>query len=502
MAEFKGKEVELDKPFRLPDGGSKKFGVYVKDGDKVKKVTFGSPDMEIKRDDPKARKSFRARHKCDQQKDKTTASYWSCKMWQSNKSVSDILGEEIMAKYKVLSKDTIIEGRVVPEGTRVKIVESSNVYNIKVIDDYVKNSIDKLSSIFKTFNEKDIKKALVGIVDSIRWTDSSEEAWDLYVSSIDNYKMVDRIDFVKIYADIKDSIFYESTEKTLDKKIKVKENKEGNKRKEKMKENYHTKMILGESDSKTITEKTRVDANARKKALVQFLGYDAEQVADIEDGWDETDFETPDGEYLVLTDIEADVAFEDSMENLWDDIGMDSFTPAFQDWIMENAVYVSPTDDRILRSEEADSWAEEPEPYVEWFDIDKIKEELKDEREVKDLADDMEQSVDEYLNDLNDEEVLEHGRRFLSNFVDFAHEAFESYFESEYNGDWMTYLKDMTGYSVGEIVEQYSFFNVDEKKIFEEVKDQDGRGHTLAGYDGEENEETYDGIEFFIYRTN
>jgi cation transport regulator ChaB len=90
-AEYDGKDVELDKPFRLPEGSSKKFGVYVKDGDKVKKVTFGSPDMEIKRDDDEARENFRARHNCSEQTDKTSAAYWSCKMWQKGTSVSDVL---------------------------------------------------------------------------------------------------------------------------------------------------------------------------------------------------------------------------------------------------------------------------------------------------------------------------------------------------------------------------------------------------------------------------
>src|SRR6056297_2660436 len=64
-ADYQGEEVTLNKPFRLPSGSSKKFGVYVKDGDKTKKVTFGSPDMEIRRDDPDARRNFRARHNCD-----------------------------------------------------------------------------------------------------------------------------------------------------------------------------------------------------------------------------------------------------------------------------------------------------------------------------------------------------------------------------------------------------------------------------------------------------
>ena len=59
----------------------KSLKVYVKDGDKVIKVMFGDPNMEIRKDNPKARKSFRARHKCDTATDKTTPRYWSCKMW-------------------------------------------------------------------------------------------------------------------------------------------------------------------------------------------------------------------------------------------------------------------------------------------------------------------------------------------------------------------------------------------------------------------------------------
>lgn len=58
-AEYQGREVELDKPFRTPKE-SKKFAVYVKDGDTVKIVRFGDSDMEIKRDDPQARANFRA----------------------------------------------------------------------------------------------------------------------------------------------------------------------------------------------------------------------------------------------------------------------------------------------------------------------------------------------------------------------------------------------------------------------------------------------------------
>jgi hypothetical protein len=85
MARRKGvsiKKKPLNKPFRLPKGSSKKFGVYVKgSGDKPKKVTFGDPKMPIKKNIPANKKSFLARHNCAAKKDKTTAGYWSCKMW-------------------------------------------------------------------------------------------------------------------------------------------------------------------------------------------------------------------------------------------------------------------------------------------------------------------------------------------------------------------------------------------------------------------------------------
>lgn len=88
---LEGEEAKLNQPFRTPSG-PKKFAVYVRDpktGNR-KKVTFGDPNMDIKRDSPERRKAFRARHNCDQKKDKTTAGYWSCKFW-SAKSVTDLL---------------------------------------------------------------------------------------------------------------------------------------------------------------------------------------------------------------------------------------------------------------------------------------------------------------------------------------------------------------------------------------------------------------------------
>lgn len=88
-AEYQGKSVTLNKPFRTPDG-PKKFAVYTKnDKGTVVVVRFGDPDMEIKRDDHDRRKSFRARHGCDNPGPKWKARYWSCKFW-STTSVSNL----------------------------------------------------------------------------------------------------------------------------------------------------------------------------------------------------------------------------------------------------------------------------------------------------------------------------------------------------------------------------------------------------------------------------
>lgn len=89
-AEYQGRKVILNKPFRTPNG-PKKFAVYTKnDSGNIVIVRFGDPNMEIKRDDPERRKNFRARHHCDTNPGpKWKARYWSCKFW-SSPNVSDL----------------------------------------------------------------------------------------------------------------------------------------------------------------------------------------------------------------------------------------------------------------------------------------------------------------------------------------------------------------------------------------------------------------------------
>ena len=80
-AEHEGRKVKLGKPFLTP-GGPKKRAVYVKnEKGNVIKVNFGDPNMTIKKDIPARRRSFRARHHCENPGPRTKARYWSCKAW-------------------------------------------------------------------------------------------------------------------------------------------------------------------------------------------------------------------------------------------------------------------------------------------------------------------------------------------------------------------------------------------------------------------------------------
>ena len=80
-AEYQGRKVSLGKIMR---GDVKKYKVHVKnDKGNVVKVNFGDKNMEIKRDNPRRRKSFRARHRCDNPGPRWKARYWACKTWST-----------------------------------------------------------------------------------------------------------------------------------------------------------------------------------------------------------------------------------------------------------------------------------------------------------------------------------------------------------------------------------------------------------------------------------
>ena len=137
MAEYEGKKVKLDDPFRLPQGSDKKFGVYVKNpkSGNVIMVKYGDPNMSIKRDDPERLKNFRARHNCDQKTDKTTPGYWSCKFWEKGSPVSKLLKQG-------------------------KVSESDLKFKGKEMKDHLDKAKAKLKAEYGSLDNVDYKKAM------------------------------------------------------------------------------------------------------------------------------------------------------------------------------------------------------------------------------------------------------------------------------------------------------------------------------------------------------
>ena len=138
-AEYQGRKVKLNNPFRTSDG-PKKFSVYVKnEKGNVVKINFGDPDMEIKRDDPARRKSFRARHNCDNPGPKWKANYWSCWQWRKNAKVQDdfrmatfgeLLDETIQVPISI--GDTVLGGKFKNKKMIVKTIEINEKGDITI----------------------------------------------------------------------------------------------------------------------------------------------------------------------------------------------------------------------------------------------------------------------------------------------------------------------------------------------------------------------------------
>ena len=134
----KKKAEEEKKPLNKPmrDDGNKKFKVYVRDPStgNIVTVRFGDPNMEIKRDSPERRSSFRARHKCSEQKDITSAAYWSCKMWEKTSSVSDNIGksaDETIFKAISLKLDLTKQNNFQEQSTQARVGDMKHLKDVK-----------------------------------------------------------------------------------------------------------------------------------------------------------------------------------------------------------------------------------------------------------------------------------------------------------------------------------------------------------------------------------
>ena len=152
-AEYQGRKVTLNKPFRTPKG-PKKFAVYTKnEKGTVVIVRFGDPNMEIKRDDPKRRKAFRDRHNCSSPGPKWKARYWSCYQWRSGSKV-----EASDPKTPAPPKDRI-------KGSPKNKKDSAKDSKGKItFTEAIENSLKKK---VKEHNEKSERKVTVGMLKAV-----------------------------------------------------------------------------------------------------------------------------------------------------------------------------------------------------------------------------------------------------------------------------------------------------------------------------------------------
>lgn len=215
------------------------------------------------------------------------------------------------------------------------------------------------------------------------------------------------------------------------------------------------------------------------EALAELLGVDE---SEITQGYDDTVYEVSDGrEYLVLTEDEADDMFHDSEMNLIDDIGIEGFTPSFQN--------------RILTEFADEDWFEDAyrEMYESYsYDIEYESDDVYGNRLVQEcyeaeLIDDDDFGVDEN-GDVNYADCLLSTDDLVDKLTEYLMDSVDDFVEQ--------YKFEFGEEQLSDVVKQHNL--VDWDAVIEETKELDGRGPMLAGYDGIE----IDWDDYYIYRTN
>ena len=212
----------------------------------------------------------------------------------------------------------------------------------------------------------------------------------------------------------------------------------------------------------------------KRQALANYLGCDVEE---IEEGYDENHFSHDGEDYAVYTDSEADQATYDYMENIIDELGLEAFTPAMQDWIVSNAIDNMEWFDNALE-EDADN-------YVDNMSDDEVVEEA--------IGYDVIDEDDAYVEDedgnqeINPElDIEDLGEQLITAIVDSEPDAY-------------TWYVDNFGDSAVRDLIQDGTLTLDYQAIADECVKWDGRGHFLATYDEDEIELEND---LYAYREN
>ena len=221
----------------------------------------------------------------------------------------------------------------------------------------------------------------------------------------------------------------------------------------------------------------------KEEALAKYLGVDVEDIDNLD--WDKNAFSTSEGDYLVLTQEEAEEYAKDDIENAFDDLGLDAFTESFQRWII----------DWCLNDSYIEDWMRESyESYVE--DIESENSMEYDNILIEELVDNDLLSEEDFETD-EDGEVDWLSLKDSVDLDDLKYQYVDSLVESQDASSWLTDMYG-TGSDLAELIKDNEYL-IDFDKLADECISVDGVAHFISSYDGDEHELEGD---FYAYRIN
>lgn len=234
-----------------------------------------------------------------------------------------------------------------------------------------------------------------------------------------------------------------------------------------------------ESHTKSLTED--FDDDERINALATYLNIDPSEISNTYD----YEFETPEGDYYVVTEDEAEELAKEDIRNLYDDLGLESFTSSFRDWIIMNAL--------------DNDWFEEAVRESYEYYVEDIEDEASsmgyDNRLIEEMHDHQVLSDDDFEEDEDGEPDLRNLKDYVD--IDSAKEEFIDLLV-ENAGNAVEYCGDNYGWDwVAEMASQHNLIDLEE--VVDQCIYEDGIAHFIARYDGEEIE-LENGL--YAYRTN
>ena len=234
-----------------------------------------------------------------------------------------------------------------------------------------------------------------------------------------------------------------------------------------------------ESTQKPLTES--FDDEDRINALAEFLNIDPSEISNIYD----YEYETPEGDYLVVDEDEATELAKEDIRNLYDDMGLESFTSGFRDWIIMNALDNDWFEDAIRESYEFYVEDIESESSSMGYD-NRLIEEMHDHQVLSDEDFEIDEDGEPNLRELKEGiDIDDKKEEFIDLLVENAGNAVD-YCGDNFGWDWVTKMATQNNL-------------IDLEEVVNQCIYDDGIAHFIARYDGQEHDL---GNGLYAYRTN